>query len=121
MRLLIDGQGGFVTESREMPRAGLQTTARVGMDDTGARHRGGNGVSTQIGNDDFACLGTTRSNSRLNFLCHPPSPLHSTQELPDAGFFLWRNRTTRSADKGSFLPTPTKNVFLPVYAALLGE
>jgi hypothetical protein len=87
MRLLIDGQGGFVTESREMPRAGLQTTARVGMDDTGARHRGGNGVSTQIGNDDFACLGTTRSNSRLNFLCHPPTPLHSTQELPYAGFF----------------------------------
>ena len=38
------------------------------MDDTGARHKGVNGVCTQIGNDDFAWFGTTKSKSRLNFL-----------------------------------------------------
>ena len=38
------------------------------MDDTGARHKGVNGVCTQIGNDDFTWFGTTNSKSRLNFL-----------------------------------------------------
>ncbi|MGH8268775.1 MAG: IS66 family transposase, partial [Steroidobacteraceae bacterium] len=33
-----------------------------------ARHKGANGVCTQIGNDNFAWFGTTRSKSRLNFL-----------------------------------------------------
>jgi hypothetical protein len=68
LRLLIDGQEGFVTESREVLRAGLQTAAWITVDDTGARHGGANGVCTQIGNDDFAWFGTTRSKSRLNFL-----------------------------------------------------
>ncbi len=68
MRLLIDGQDDFVTESREVLRAGLQTAAWISVDDTGARHAGKNGVCTQIGNDDFAWFGTTRSKSRLNFL-----------------------------------------------------
>ena len=68
MRLLIDGQDDFVTESREVLRAGLQTAAWISVDDTGARHRGTNGVCTQIGNDDFAWFATTRSKSWLNFL-----------------------------------------------------
>jgi hypothetical protein len=76
MRLLIDGQDAFVTENRDVLRAGLQTAAWISVDDTGARHRGANGVCTQIGNDDFAWSGarlratfaTTRSKSRLNFL-----------------------------------------------------
>jgi AraC-like DNA-binding protein len=38
------------------------------VDDTGARHRGANGVCTQIGNDNFTWFGTTGSKSRLNFL-----------------------------------------------------
>jgi len=68
MRLLIDRQDAFVTESRDVLRAGLQTAAWISVDDTGARHRGTHGVCTQIGNDDFAWFGTTRSKSRLNFL-----------------------------------------------------
>ncbi|HEY1431885.1 MAG TPA: transposase [Stellaceae bacterium] len=68
MRLLIDGQDAFLTENREVLRAGLQTAAWISVDDTGARHRGANGVCTQIGNDHFAWFGTTRSKSRLNFL-----------------------------------------------------
>jgi hypothetical protein len=68
MRLLIDGQDGFLTENREVLRAGLQTALWISVDDTGARHGGSNGVCTQIGNDRFAWFGTTRSKSRLNFL-----------------------------------------------------
>ena len=51
-----------------MLRTGLQTAGWVSVDDTGARHRGANGVCTQIGNDDFTWFGTTSSKSRLNFL-----------------------------------------------------
>jgi len=68
MRLLIDQQDGFLTETREVLRAGLETADWVTVDDTGARHRGANGVCTQIGNDNFAWFGTTGSKSRLNFL-----------------------------------------------------
>jgi hypothetical protein len=68
MRLLIDEQDDFLTETREVLRAGLQTAAWITVDDTGARHRRANGVCTQIGNDAFAWFGTTGSKSRLNFL-----------------------------------------------------
>jgi hypothetical protein len=54
VRLLIDQQDGFLTETREVLRAGLETADWVTVDDTGARHRGANGVCTQIGNDTFA-------------------------------------------------------------------
>ena len=68
MRLLIDRQDDFLTEAREVLRAGLETADWITVDDTGARHRGANGVCTQIGNDNFAWFGTTGSKSRLNFL-----------------------------------------------------
>jgi hypothetical protein len=68
MRLLIDRQDDFLTETREVLRAGLETADWITVDDTGARHRGSNGVCTQIGNDNFAWFGTTGSKSRLNFL-----------------------------------------------------
>ena len=68
MRLLIAGQDGFVTEARDVLRAGLANAAWVSVDDTGARHQAANGTCTQIGNDHFAWFGTTGSKSRLNFL-----------------------------------------------------
>ena len=68
MRLLIDGQEDFLTETREVLRAGLETAEWVSVDDTGARHRGANAICTQIGNDAFTWFGTTNSKSRLNFL-----------------------------------------------------
>jgi len=67
MRLLIDQQDGFLSETMETLRAGLSTADWITVDDTGARHRGANAVCTQIGNDDFAWFGTTGSKSRLNF------------------------------------------------------
>jgi hypothetical protein len=68
MRLLIDRQDDFLTETSEVLRAGLETADWVTVDDTGARHRAANAVCTQIGNDNFAWFGTTGSKSRLNFL-----------------------------------------------------
>jgi Transposase IS66 family len=67
-RLLIGGQDEFLAEARDVLRAGLETASWITVDDTGARHKGANGVCTQIGNDDFAWFGTTKSKSRLNFL-----------------------------------------------------
>jgi hypothetical protein len=68
MRLLIEQQDNFLMETREVLHAGLETADWITVDDTWARHRGANGVCTQIGNDTFAWFGTTRSKSRLNFL-----------------------------------------------------
>ena len=65
MRLLIDRQDDFLTETREVLRAGLETADWITVDDTGARHRGANGVCTQIGNDSFTWFGTRASKSRL--------------------------------------------------------
>ena len=64
-RLLIGGQDEFLAEARDVLRAGLETASWITVDDTGARHKGANGVCTQIGNDDFAWFGTTKSKSRL--------------------------------------------------------
>ena len=47
-----------------MRRAGLETARWITVDDTGARHKGANGVCTQIGNDHFTWF-ATRSKSRL--------------------------------------------------------
>ena len=68
VRLLIEGQGAFLDEARDVLRAGLDTASWVTVDDTGARHKAKNGVCTQIGNDRFTSFSTTGSKSRLNFL-----------------------------------------------------
>jgi hypothetical protein len=68
VRLLTAGQDGFVNEARDVLHAGLSTASWITVDDTGARHKATNGFCTQIGNDNFAWFGTTRSKSRLNFL-----------------------------------------------------
>ncbi|HZD90947.1 MAG TPA: transposase [Pseudolabrys sp.] len=68
VRLLIERQDGFLTEARDVLRAGLSSAAWITVDDTGARHKAANGFCTQIGNMHFAWFGTTGSKSRLNFL-----------------------------------------------------
>ncbi len=68
VRLLIEGKDDFLAENRAILRAGLETAAWISVDDTGARHKGVNGVTTQIGNDRFAWFATTASKSRRNFL-----------------------------------------------------
>jgi hypothetical protein len=65
---LIERHDGFLAESRDVLRSGLQTASWITLDDTGARHAGRSGFCTQIGNDSFTWFGTTGSKSRLNFL-----------------------------------------------------
>jgi len=91
MRLLIAGQDGFLTEARDVLRAGLETAAWISVDDTGARHAGKNGFCTQIGNDDFTWFGTRSSKSRLNFLDLLRAG-HSDYVLNDAAFGYMRSR-----------------------------
>ena len=67
-RLLTERQDGFLTENRDVLRAGLQSASWISADDTGARHKAVNGFCTQIGNDRFTWFGTRASKSRLNFL-----------------------------------------------------
>ena len=67
-RLLTNNHDDFVTEARDVLRAGLQTSPWVSADDTGARHQALNSFCTQIGNDRFTWFGTRSSKSRLNFL-----------------------------------------------------
>jgi hypothetical protein len=88
-RLLTDKQEGFVSEARDVLRAGLETSPYVSVDDTGARHAGKNGFCTQIGNDWFTWFGTTSSKSRLNFLDLLRAG-HSDYVLNDAAYGYMR-------------------------------
>jgi Transposase IS66 family len=46
--LLLDEQEDFLTEARDVLRAGLQTASWVTVDDTGARHKASNGFCTHM-------------------------------------------------------------------------
>jgi len=67
-RILTEGKEGFHQEKAELLPAGLEVSAYVQADDTGARHQGHNGFCTQIGNEFFASFESTDSKSRQNFL-----------------------------------------------------
>jgi hypothetical protein len=90
-RLLTDKQDGFLTEARDVLRAGLETSSWISVDDTGARHQAKNGFCTQIGNDCFTWFGTRRSKSRLNFLDLLRGG-HTDFVLNDSAFDYMRSR-----------------------------
>jgi hypothetical protein len=68
LRLLTGDVSVFCDEAHGVLRAGLASAAWITVDDTGARHRNRNGVTTQIGDDRFTFFKTTFSKSRKNFL-----------------------------------------------------
>ena len=68
VRLLTSRLDAFVTEDREVLRAGLASAPWITVDDTGALHAGRNGVTTQIGDGRFTAFRTSLSKSRTNFL-----------------------------------------------------
>jgi Transposase IS66 family len=68
VRLLTAGSAALVAEAAAVLRAGLETARWLTVDDTGARHRAANGVTTQIGDDRFTAFATRASKSRRNFL-----------------------------------------------------
>jgi hypothetical protein len=67
-RLLIHGHEPFHAEKAEVLRTGLEVSAHINVDDTGARHQGRNGYCTHIGNEWFTWFSSTASKSRINFL-----------------------------------------------------
>ena len=66
--ILIDGHDEFHQEKADILSVGLSLSNYVGVDDTGARHKGNNGYCTQIGNELFTWFESTGSKSRINFL-----------------------------------------------------
>lgn len=68
LRLLTGDVATFAAEADDVLRTGLSSAPWITVDDTGARHRARNGVTTQIGNDRFTFFGTSFSKSRRNFL-----------------------------------------------------
>ena len=68
LRFLSGDIRAFSDEANAVLRAGLTSASWITVDDTGARHRAKNGVTTQIGNDHFTFFATTFSKSRKNFL-----------------------------------------------------
>ena len=67
-RLLTEDREAFHQEKAEVLTAGLTASSYIGVDDTGARHAGRNGVCTALGNDLFAYFESSDHKSRLNFL-----------------------------------------------------
>src|SRR5919106_1656998 len=68
VRLLTAKSAALVAEAQAVLRAGLETARWITVDDTGARHRARNGVTTQIGDHRFTAFATNFSKSRRNFL-----------------------------------------------------
>jgi hypothetical protein len=68
VRLLTGRLDAVVAEDREVLRAGLARASWITVDDTGARHAGRNGVTTQIGDGRFTAFRTSLAKSRTNFL-----------------------------------------------------
>jgi hypothetical protein len=66
--LLIENHEGFHIEKNDILSTGLEIGSYINVDDTGARHKGKNGVCTHIGNEFFAWFKSTESKSRVNFL-----------------------------------------------------
>ncbi len=66
--LLTKGHDDFHAEKAAVKQVGLATARWISADDTGARHLGCNGVTTQICDDRFTSFDTVASKSRLMFL-----------------------------------------------------
>ena len=66
--ILIENKDNFHLEKDRVLSAGLETSAFINVDDTGARHQGQNGYCTLIGSPLFSWFESTASKSRINFL-----------------------------------------------------
>jgi hypothetical protein len=66
--ILIKNKEIFHNEKQEILKAGLENSAFVNTDDTGARHDGQNGYCTSISSPFFTYFESTGSKSRINFL-----------------------------------------------------
>jgi Transposase IS66 family len=68
VRLLTAKLDVFRAEEEAVFHAGLCASPYVSVDDTGARHAGKAGYTTQFGSERFTAFRTTRNKSRMTFL-----------------------------------------------------
>ena len=68
VRLIAGPLDVFVTEERDVLRAGLASARWITVDDTAARHAGTDGFTTQVGDNRFTAFRTGPSKSREAFL-----------------------------------------------------
>ncbi|NEX23960.1 hypothetical protein G3480_27590, partial [Thiorhodococcus mannitoliphagus] len=89
--LLSANNEAFFAEKDQLLAAGLDVSAFITVDDSGARHQGRNGYVTQIGNDFFAWFSSTESKSRINFLqlLQAGDPVYC---LNDEALTYWRDQ-----------------------------
>jgi hypothetical protein len=90
-RILTEGKDAFQREKDDLLPTALAVSCYVQVDDTGARHRGHNGVCTQIGNEFFASFASTESKSRVNFLEILRGP-HTDYVINETAVAYWRRQ-----------------------------
>lgn len=119
-RLLTEQLEIFHNEKEELLPAGLQASAYVGVDDTGARHQGRNGYCTLIGNERFAYFESTASKSRLNFLEILRRP-HRDYVCNDVAQAYWERQGLSAALRQKLSEEPTRFADLDAWQNRLAE
>ena len=106
-RILNEGKERFHQEKALSLRVGLEVAEYLTVDDTGARHQGKNGYTTQFGTEHFAWFESTQTKDRINFLSllqgGAPSYVINAQalqymqeqKLPQGPWEQLKNSTTR--------------------------
>jgi hypothetical protein len=94
--LLTEDRDAFHQEKAELLPAGLQVSAYIQVDDTGARHQGQTGFCTHIGNDLFASFESTDTKSRLSFLEALRRP-HTDYVVNDVACAYWKRQGLAAA------------------------
>jgi hypothetical protein len=90
--LLVEEKDHFHQEKDRILAAGLEVSAYINVDDTGARHKGKNGYCTHIGNESFSWFESTGSKSRINFLKLMRAGHSDFVINMDAVFYMQSNR-----------------------------
>jgi hypothetical protein len=106
-RILNEGKERFHQEKALILRVGLEVAEYLTVDDTGARHQGKNGYTTQLGTEHFAWFENTQTKDCINFLSllqgGTPSYVinaqalqyRQEQKLPKGPWEQLKNSTTR--------------------------
>src|SRR3954454_20732885 len=94
--ILTEGKDAFDREKAELLPAGLEVSAYVQVDDTGARHQGHSGFCTHIGNELFAYFESTDSKSRQNFL-EVLRGAHTDYTVNDTAVAYWQRQKLSQA------------------------
>ena len=71
-RILNEAKERFHQEKALILRVGLEVAEYLPVDDTGARHQGKNGYTTQLSTEHFAWFESTQTKDRINFLSTAP-------------------------------------------------